>query len=95
MLLAWENAYRHAGVHCMEYEKSCGAVIYTNINDTVHYVLAQQLTGFEEFPKGHVEQNETEEQSALREIHEEALEMLGYDSSKRVLREVHEFIMNK
>ena len=55
----------------MKYEKSCGAVVYTKINDTINYVLVQQLEGFWGFPKGHIEGNETEEETALREIYEE------------------------
>lgn len=55
----------------MKYEKSCGAVVYTKINNTIKYVLVQQLEGFWGFPKGHIEGNETEEETALREIYEE------------------------
>ena len=55
----------------MEYEKSCGAVVYTKANGIIKYVLIQQLQGFWGFPKGHVEKGETEEQTALREIYEE------------------------
>lgn len=55
----------------MEYERSCGAVVYTVINDTVKYVLIQSIKGDWGFPKGHMEKGETEEQTALREIYEE------------------------
>ena len=55
----------------MEHEKSCGAVVYTKINGTIKYVLAQSLEGEWGFPKGHTEKGETEEQTALREIYEE------------------------
>lgn len=55
----------------MEYEKSCGAVVYTKINGTIKYVLVESLEGFWGFPKGHMEKGETEEQTALREIYEE------------------------
>ena len=55
----------------MEYEKSCGAVVYTETKGTIRYVLVQSLEGFWEFPKGHMEKGETEEQTALREIYEE------------------------
>ena len=57
----------------MEYEKSCGAVVYTKINGTIQYVLVQSLEGLWGFPKGHMEKGETEEQTALREIYEEVL----------------------
>ena len=52
-------------------ERSCGAVVYTRINDAIRYVLVQSLGGFWGFPKGHMESGETEEETALREIYEE------------------------
>lgn len=55
----------------MTYEKSCGAVVFTCINGTIKYVLAQALKGHYGFPKGHMEPGETEEETALREIYEE------------------------
>ena len=55
----------------MIYEKACGAVVYTILNGRIHYVIIQQKEGFHGFPKGHVEKNETEEETALREIYEE------------------------
>ena len=55
----------------MKCEKSCGAVVFTKINNEVRYVLVQQSEGFHGFPKGHMEDGETEEQTALREIFEE------------------------
>lgn len=55
----------------MNYEKSCGAVIFTRVGGEVKYVLAQSLEGVYGFPKGHMEMGETEEETALREIWEE------------------------
>ena len=55
----------------MKYEKSCGAVVFTRINNEITYLLIQNLGGTYGFPKRHVEQGETEEQTALREIFEE------------------------
>lgn len=55
----------------MVYEKSCGAVVFTRINNEIKYLLIRNLTGIYGFPKGHVEQGETEEQTALREVFEE------------------------
>ncbi len=55
----------------MKYEKSCGAVVFTRINNKIKYLLIRNLTGIYGFPKGHVEQDETEEQTALREVVEE------------------------
>lgn len=55
----------------MTYEKSCGAVLFTKINNTVKYVLVEQSEGFYSFPKGHMEKGESEIETALREIFEE------------------------
>lgn len=56
----------------MEKEKSCGAVVFARNEDgEIRYILVQQRSGRYCFPKGHVEGNETELQTALREIWEE------------------------
>ena len=55
----------------MNYEKSCGAVVFTRKEGIIKYVLVQQLRGFYGFPKGQVEKIETEKETALREIFEE------------------------
>ena len=51
----------------MKYEKSCGAVVFDN--DKV--LVIKQRAGHWGFPKGHVEGNETELETAKREIKEE------------------------
>ena len=48
-------------------EKSCGCIIFDN--DQV--LLIRQVQGHWTFPKGHVENNETEEETAIREVKEE------------------------
>ncbi len=55
------------------YEKSCGAVVYrrTNKNDIKVLLVKNHNGKCWTFPKGHVEENETEQQTALREIKEE------------------------
>lgn len=55
----------------MNYEKSCGAVVYTKINNEMRYLLIQNLEGIYGFPKGHMESDETEIETAIREIKEE------------------------
>lgn len=52
-------------------EKSCGAVVFTRDYDTIQYVIIQNKEGIYGFPKGHMENNETEQETALREIREE------------------------
>ncbi len=57
---------------CM-YEKSCGAVVYRNTpRDGTKILLVKNHNGkCWTFPKGHIEKNESEKQTALREIKEE------------------------
>ena len=55
----------------MPYEISCGAVVFTRRDEEVFYVIIQSRRGHYDFPKGHVEAGETEEETALREIWEE------------------------
>ena len=55
----------------MKIEKSCGAVVFTKENGILQYVIIQAKNGTYGFPKGHLEGNETEKETALREIKEE------------------------
>ena len=55
----------------LQYEKSCGAVVFTHSNGGIKYVIIQSLEGYYGFPKGHMEAGETEVETALREIYEE------------------------
>jgi len=52
-------------------EKSCGAVVYKKEKGELKFLLVYQSNGHYSFPKGHVESNETEIETALREIKEE------------------------
>lgn len=55
----------------MKFEKSCGAIIVRKNNDTFETLLIKMVKGHWSFPKGHVENDETEVETALREIKEE------------------------
>ncbi len=55
----------------MSFEESCGAIVFTRRNGQLLYVIVRESTGAFSFPKGHVEQGETEMQTAAREIREE------------------------
>lgn len=55
----------------MEYEVSSGAVVFTRKDNEIYFVIVKSLEGYYGFPKGHIEGNETEEETALREIYEE------------------------
>ncbi len=52
-------------------EKSCGAVVYKTEGGKRLYLIEHTRTGHTSIPKGHVEQDEVEEITALREIKEE------------------------
>ena len=56
----------------MPTEKSCGTVVFKRQKDnSVKYLLLHYGNGHWEFAKGHMEKNEKEEQTALRELKEE------------------------
>ena len=52
----------------MKEEKSCGCII---INEKNEVLLIHHNAGHWDFPKGHVEEMETEVQTAIREVKEE------------------------
>lgn len=87
----------------MKQEKSCGAVICRLNGGTYEALLIRNKRGGHwGFPKGHVENNETDEQTALREIREETgLEVsldkdfrhsISYSPSTGVQKEVVYFL---
>ena len=55
----------------MKKEKSCGAIVYKYIDNELYILLLKHNKGHYSFSKGHVEGNETEEETAIREIKEE------------------------
>lgn len=56
----------------MNYEKSCGAIVYRKFHGNTEILLIRHIkSGYWSFPKGHVEGNETEAETAVREIKEE------------------------
>ena len=55
----------------MQYEYCSGAVLYTEVNSIINYVLVVEIDGHCGLPKGHIELGETEIQAARREIKEE------------------------
>ena len=54
----------------MNWEYSCGAVLYLLKNGIPYYILVKGSSGFG-FPKGHMEKGENKEETAFREIWEE------------------------
>ena len=69
----------------MKMEKSCGAVVYRLENGCPLYLIERMALGHTSIPKGHVEGNETEEETALREIREETNLSVQLDTGFRHL----------
>lgn len=85
----------------MKREKSCGCIIIDNNS----VLVVKHNAGHWDFPKGHVENNETEEQTALREVKEETnidveiipgyRYVIEYSPKEDVLKQVVFFIAKK
>lgn len=56
----------------MQNEKSCGAIVYRKFHGNTEILLIKHInSGHWSFPKGHMEGDETEVETAMREIKEE------------------------
>ena len=64
-------------------EKSCGAVVYKQIGKEYFFLIEKMNLGHYSLPKGHVENGETEIQTAKREILEETNLSLSIDENFR------------
>lgn len=83
----------------MKQEKSCGAIV---INQNNKILLVHHNAGHWDFPKGHVEKGETEEQTAIREVKEETnIDIIinnkyryttSYSQKENVMKEVVYFL---
>ena len=86
----------------MKQEKSCGAVIYKYINNELYILLLKHNKGHWSFAKGHMEENETEKETAIREVKEETnldidintnfREISKYSPKKNVIKDVIFFL---
>ena len=82
----------------MKKEKSCGIVVFNK--DKV--LVIKHNKGHYGFPKGHVEENETEHETAIREVKEETnidatiigdfREVITYSPKDKVLKDVVYFL---
>ena len=72
----------------MANEKSCGAIVFTYVNDVRKYVIIRGTGAYQAycgFPKGHMEAGETERETAIREVKEETgLDVVLYDEFRTV-----------
>ena len=55
----------------MPREKSAGAVVFRKKDNKIYYLLLHYEAGHWDFPKGHIEKGESEEETAKREVREE------------------------
>lgn len=87
----------------MKTEKSCGAIVFRQAEKEPLFLIIRHANGNHwAFPKGHVEEGESESQTALREIEEETglkvfldtgfRETTTYSPKEGVVKEVVYFI---
>ena len=68
----------------MLFEKSCGALVVRREGDNFYILMIRHKAGGNRsFPKGHVEGNETEYETALREVMEETSSRIAIVSDFR------------
>ena len=64
----------------MKRERSAGAVLYKVVDNKLYFLIEHMNLGHTSIPKGHVEGNETLEETCKREIKEETnLEKIDWD----------------
>lgn len=78
-----EFVRRTLRLKCDIKERSCGAVVWRKRGGRRHYLIIQNRSGHNGFPKGHMEYGESEVQTALREIKEETSLEVTLDTSFR------------
>lgn len=55
----------------MTAERSCGAIVFHEIEGRTRVLLVQHKPGHWSFPKGHKEAGESDQETAVREVYEE------------------------
>ncbi|MCH5296188.1 MAG: NUDIX domain-containing protein [Ruminococcus sp.] len=72
-------------INCL-YEKSCGAIIFHKTKQNTKVLLVKNNSGrYWSFPKGHIEDGENEQQTAIREIKEETgLDVTIFDNFREI-----------
>ena len=74
--------YHYERITGMNHEKSCGAIVYRKHYGNTEILLIKHIkSGYWSFPKGHMEDGETEIETAVREIKEETNIDISIDDS--------------
>ncbi len=70
----------------MKLVRSAGMVIYYEHNKAIEYLLLHYPYGHWDFPKGHIEEGESPQEAAMRELHEEtSLEVFPDDGFQEAI----------
>ena len=68
----------------MTHEKSCGAIVYRRYHGNIEILLIKHInSGHWSFPKGHVEEGETEDDPQLVAVEDEAELEAAFDEFVR------------
>ncbi len=87
-------------------DTSVGAIVFRTTRDKIEYLVLKGRTGDWEFPKGGIEDNEEYQQTAIREVEEEAgitelklypdfkqeYSYMFYSNGKKIDKTVHLFV---
>ncbi len=86
----------------MEKEKSCGAVIFKKEDGIIKYLILHMGLGHNSLCKGHAENNESEKETAYREIKEETSldvkidtnfrKVITYSPKENVIKDITFFV---
>lgn len=99
----FQEKYFASEIGVVKFEKSCGGIIFIIENGEHKYLLLKHHNGGHwSFPKGHIEEGEMEQETALREVYEETglgVELLNdfrfstrYSPEEGILKDVIYFI---
>ncbi|MDD4541790.1 MAG: NUDIX domain-containing protein [Eubacteriales bacterium] len=67
----FENKKAKRRKYEVKHERSCGAIVFREIDNELRVLLVQHSASHWSFPKGHVECGETDCETAIREVKEE------------------------
>ena len=75
-------------------DRSIGVIIYYMKNGDPEFLIIRHRQGHWSFAKGHKEKEESDYQTALRDLNS-GLELVTFTESQNILKKAHEIILNK